>query len=206
MSEGILLFVEQRDGALNRTSLEALVAAQRIAAETGDKISAVVLGKGVSNVASEVASKKIDVIYTVEDQKIAEYTPDGYVGALRQVIGKLNPKLIIFSHTYRVRDFAPRLVAALGKTFVTDCVGLRVDSGNVDFHSAGVSRQDQHRRSCDRRRLPPSLHFKSARTGQTWLRSLILPPASRRLQSICPGSRFARSLKRSSRRQSRRWI
>ena len=51
MSEGILLFVEQRDGALNRTSFEALVAAQQIAAATGDKISAVVLGKGVGNVA-----------------------------------------------------------------------------------------------------------------------------------------------------------
>jgi electron transfer flavoprotein alpha subunit len=133
MSEGILLFVEQRDGALNRTSLEALVAAQRISAETGDKISAVVLGQGISTVASEVANKKVEVVYTVEDPKIAEYTPDGYVGALRQVIGSLNPTLTIFSHTYRVRDFAPRLVAALGKTFVTDCVGLRVDSGNVIF-------------------------------------------------------------------------
>ena len=133
MSEGILLFVEQRDGALNRTSLEALVAAQKIAAETGDKISAVVLGQGISSVAAEVASKKVEAVYTVEDNKLGEYTPDGYVGALREVVGKLNPKLIIFSHTYRVRDFAPRLVSALGKTFVTDCDGLRVDSGNVIF-------------------------------------------------------------------------
>ena len=133
MSDGILLFVEQRDRALNRTSLEALVAAQRIAAETGDKICGVVLGKGVSEVASEVASKKLDIVYTVEDDKLAEYTPDGYVGALRQVVEKLNPKLVVFSHTYRVRDFAPRLVAALGKSFVTDCIGLRVDSGQIIF-------------------------------------------------------------------------
>ena len=107
MSDGILLFVEQRDGALNRTSLEALVAAQRIAAETGDKISAVVLGKGVADVAAEVASRKVETVYTVEDAALHEYTPDGYVGALRQVVERLNPKLVIFSHTYRVRDFAP---------------------------------------------------------------------------------------------------
>ena len=133
MSEGILLFIEQRDRALNRTSLEALVAAQRIAAATGDKICAAVLGKGVSDVAAEVAGRKLDTVYTVEDDKLAEYTPDGYVGALRSVVEKLNPKLVIFSHTYRVRDFAPRLVAALGKSFVTDCIGLRVDSGQVIF-------------------------------------------------------------------------
>ncbi|MFL6216360.1 MAG: electron transfer flavoprotein subunit alpha/FixB family protein [Blastocatellia bacterium] len=133
MSEGILLFVEQRDGALNRTSFEALVAAQQIAATTGDKISAVVLGKGVANVAGEVAGKKIETVYTVEADKLGEYTPDGYVGALKQVIEELDPRYVIFSHTYQVRDFAPRLAAALGKTFVTDCIGCRVDGNDAVF-------------------------------------------------------------------------
>ena len=133
MSEGILLFIEQRDGALNRTSLEALVAAQGIAATSGDKISAVVFGKGVGSVAAEVAGKKLETVYTVEDDKLAEYTPDGYVAALKQVVERLDPKLMIFSHTYQVRDFAPRLAAALGKTFVTDCVAYRVDGSDVVF-------------------------------------------------------------------------
>jgi electron transfer flavoprotein alpha subunit len=133
MSEGILLFIEQRDGALNRTSLEALVAAQKIAAETGDKISAVVLGSGVGAVASEFATRKLETVYTVEDEKLGTYTPDAYVGALKQVVEKLDPKLVIFSHTYRVRDFAPRLAARLGKTFVTDCINFRVEGGEVVF-------------------------------------------------------------------------
>src|ERR1051325_8675558 len=133
MSQGILLFVEQRDGVLNRTSYEALVAAQGIAAQTGDKVSAVVLGKGVSDVAAEVADKKVEVVYTVEDDKLAEYTPGGYVGALKQVVEKLDPRFVILSHTYQVRDFAPKLTASLGKTFVTDCVGYRVDGNDCVF-------------------------------------------------------------------------
>jgi len=133
MSEGILLFIEQRDGALNRTSLEALVAAQRISAGTGDKVSAVVLGASVSNIANDVAAKKVESVYTVEDDKLSEYTPDGYVAALHQVIEKLDPKFVIFSHTYQVRDFAPRLAARFSKSFVTDCVGLRLDGSDVVF-------------------------------------------------------------------------
>ena len=133
MSEGILLFIEQRDGALNRTSLEALVAAQKIAQETGETIAAVVLGNGIRAVAEEFATKKVDKVYTVEDEKLATYTPDAYVGALRQVVEKLNPKMVILSHTYRVRDFAPRLAAALGKTFVTDCITFRVEGSEVVF-------------------------------------------------------------------------
>jgi electron transfer flavoprotein alpha subunit len=133
MSEGILLFIEQRDGALNRTSFEALVAAQQIAAATGDKISAVVLGKGIGNVATDVAGKNVATVYTVEDDKLHEYTPDGYVAALKQAIEKLDPRYVIFSHTYQVRDFAPRLAAALGRTFVTDCIACRVDGNDVVF-------------------------------------------------------------------------
>jgi electron transfer flavoprotein alpha subunit len=133
MGQGILLFIEQRDGALNRTSLEAMVAAQGIAGEMGERISAVVLGKGVDNVASEVAAKKVDAVHTIDHDKLAEYTPDGYVAALKQAIDKLAPRFVILSHTYQVRDFAPRLAAALGKTFVTDCVGYRVDAGDVVF-------------------------------------------------------------------------
>lgn len=133
MSEGILLFIEQRDGALNRTSLEAMVAAQRISAGTGDKISAVVLGASVGNIANDIAAKKVEAVYTVEDDKLSEYTPDGYVAALAQVIEKLDPKFVIFSHTYQVRDFAPRLAARFGKSFVTDCIGLRLDGSDVVF-------------------------------------------------------------------------
>ncbi|HYV04430.1 MAG TPA: electron transfer flavoprotein subunit alpha/FixB family protein [Blastocatellia bacterium] len=133
MSQGILLFIEQRDGVLNRTSLEAVVAAQGIASQTGDKVSAVVLGKSVSNVAGEIAAKKLEAVYTIEDDKLAEYTPDGYVSASKQAIEQLAPRLVIFSHTYQVRDFAPRLAAQIGKTFVTDCVGFRVDGSDVVF-------------------------------------------------------------------------
>jgi electron transfer flavoprotein alpha subunit len=133
MSEGILVLIEQRDGVLNRTSLEALVAAQMIASQTGRKISAAVTGKGIGAVANEVASKKVDAVYTVEDDKLAEYTPDGYVAALRQLITKLDPEYVILSHTYQTRDFAPRLASAMSRPFVTDCVGLRIDGSGVIF-------------------------------------------------------------------------
>jgi electron transfer flavoprotein alpha subunit len=133
MSQGILLFIEQRDGVLNRTSFEALVAAQGIAEATGEKLSAAVFGKNIASVASEVAAKKLDAVHIVEDDKLAEYSSDGYVAAAKQVVEKLDPHFVILSHTYQVRDFAPKLAATLGKTFVTDCVGYRTEGNDVVF-------------------------------------------------------------------------
>src|SRR5215813_11836329 len=133
MGNGILLFIEQRDRILGRTSLEALVAAQALAADLSGSLAAIVLGHGVGNVAEEVAAKKVDSVYLVEDPALAEYTPDGYVAAFRQVIEELKPGLIIMSHTYQVRDFAPRLAASLGKPMVPDCVSVRADGGQAVF-------------------------------------------------------------------------
>ena len=53
--------------------------------------------------------------------------------ALKQVIEKLESRQRVLSHTYQVRDFAPKLAAKLGKTFVTDCVGFRVEGSDVVF-------------------------------------------------------------------------
>ncbi|HYM01021.1 MAG TPA: electron transfer flavoprotein subunit alpha/FixB family protein, partial [Blastocatellia bacterium] len=133
MAEGILLFVEQRDGVMGRTTLEALVACQEMASSLGEKISAVVLGKEISAVAAEIAQKKIERVYAVEDDKLAQYSPDGYVAALQQTIEKLAPKFVILSHTYQVRDFIPRLAARLGKTLIPDCIALSVTGSEVLF-------------------------------------------------------------------------
>jgi electron transfer flavoprotein alpha subunit len=133
MSNGILLFIEQRDRVLSKTSFEALVAAQALASDLGQSLAAVVFGQGVSGVAQEAARKKLDTVYLVEDAALAEYTPDGYVPAFRQVIEKLSPNLVIMSHTYQVRDFAPRLAASLAKPMVPDCVGVRTEAGQPVF-------------------------------------------------------------------------
>lgn len=133
MSEMVLLFIEQREAVLSRTSIEAMVAAQRIAAETGGKVSAVILGSGISEVATAVAARKVETVFTAEDPSLREYNPDCYAAALRQVIEKLGPRFVVFSHTYQVRDFVPRLATMLRKPLVCDCVGFHAADGEILF-------------------------------------------------------------------------
>jgi len=64
---------------------------------------------------------------------LESYTPDGYCTALKQVIEAAKPDLVLFPHTYQVRDFAPALAAMLGKGMVGDCVGFRNEGGKLVF-------------------------------------------------------------------------
>ncbi len=54
----------------------------------------------------------------MEHDLLEAYTPDGYCLALSQVIESAKPDLVLFPHTYQVRDFAPKLAAMLGKGMI----------------------------------------------------------------------------------------
>ena len=129
----ILVIAEQRQGKWNNTSFETLVAAQQIAAATSSTLSALVIGKGVAALAEELAAKNVAEALLVEHDLLEAYTPDGYCVALSQVIGAPKPDLVLFPHTYQVRDFAPKLAAMLGKGMIGDCVGYRNEGGKLVF-------------------------------------------------------------------------
>jgi len=129
----ILVITEQRQGKWNNTSFETLVAAQQIAAAASGTVSAAVIGKGVAALADELAGKNVAEVLLVEHELLENYTPDGYCVALKQVIDAAKPELVLFPHTYQVRDFAPKLAASLGKGMVGDCTGFRNEGGTLVF-------------------------------------------------------------------------
>jgi electron transfer flavoprotein alpha subunit len=129
----ILVITEQRQGKWNNASFETLAVAQQIAGETSSTVSAVVIGKGIVGLAEEAAAKNVAEVLTVEHDLLDAYTPDGYCIALKQVIGFAKPELVLFPHTYQVRDFAPKLAAILGKGMIGDCIGYRNESGKLIF-------------------------------------------------------------------------
>ena len=129
----IFALAEHRDGKLNRATWEAIVAGQRLAAHLKGSVSAVLLGRDVRGLAEELAAKRLHEVLVVEDERLAEYTPDGYTAALSEVIRREAPAFVLMSHTYQARDFAPKLAAALGKALISDCLGYRVDDGTVIY-------------------------------------------------------------------------
>lgn len=133
MSKTVLVFIEHIDGQVSRSSYEAVRAAQLISQELGFEASAVICGSGVSGIAAEVATRKLAAVYTVEDPALANYTADGYAQALRQVVNQLHPELVLMAHTYEVRDYAPKLAANLGRALLGDCIGYKLEGGELVF-------------------------------------------------------------------------
>lgn len=122
---GVLVVVEQRGGAWNRMSFETLAAGQQLAAKLGSECSAAILAADSSPLLPELRSKNLKKVFAVEHNLLANYTADGYVAALEQLIQREQPDFVLFPHTYQVRDYAPALATRFQQVLISDVIGFR---------------------------------------------------------------------------------
>jgi electron transfer flavoprotein alpha subunit len=130
---GVLVILEQQGGKWNRMSFETLAAGQQFGAALGQAVEAAVIGKGVSAPAAEAATKKLAKVYAVEHDLLENYTADAYTAAVEALIRKVNPSLVLFPHTYQVRDFAPKLATRFNQVLISDVIAVRWEGSSPIF-------------------------------------------------------------------------
>ncbi|MFC1550304.1 electron transfer flavoprotein subunit alpha/FixB family protein [Candidatus Neomarinimicrobiota bacterium] len=129
----ILVVLENSNGSIHRLSLEAIVAAQKMAKADNLKIAVLVIGAQAQELASSAAKNAVSEVLILQNSQLEEYTADGYSEAIKQVIESENPKSILFGHTYQVRDYLPRVSALLKKPLITDVIGFETNNGRLTF-------------------------------------------------------------------------
>lgn len=115
---GILVVCETGPDGLHKMSLETLVAGQKLGAASGQSVSAVVFG-------TVPLPSRVDKVYRMQHELLSAYTADGYTAALEALLRKVDPAVVLFPHTYQVRDFAPKLATRFDETLISDVVGVR---------------------------------------------------------------------------------
>jgi electron transfer flavoprotein alpha subunit len=153
----ILVVAEHRQGTLHRATHETIVAAQAL----GQPVTVVVLGHDVGDMATALATADVSEVVTVSHPALAEYTADGYVQVLADVVSQLAPQLVLAAHTYQARDFLARLAARLDRPMVPDCVGLRAEGEQVVF----IRPMFQARLTADVVAEGPTPHLASVQIG-----------------------------------------
>jgi len=153
----VLVIAEQRDGVLNKTSWEAIVAAQQV----GQPVQVAVAGGDIQAVAAELAAAEVDAVLTIAHPALASYTPDGFVAAFVALVTAVEPALVLLTHTYQTREFAPRLAARLRRALVTDCVAMKTREERLAF----VRPMFQGKFVADVVPTGPSPHFASFQNG-----------------------------------------
>ena len=133
MGKGIIVFAEVKDGKIKNVAFELLSAGRKIAAEKGEELSAVLIGKGVAGLAGDLAKYGADKIFVAEDDKLAQYTTDGYTNVLANLIKDQDPSTVLFGCTVLGRDLAAKVAQRAKAGLLSDCTGVDMEGGNVTF-------------------------------------------------------------------------
>ncbi len=118
----VLLVLEDSGGKIKRASWEAAAAAQKLA--NGAGVTTVVIGAQTEALAAEAANHGFAAVVRLEHPLLAQYTADGYVAALHQLLQSKTPAYAVLPHTYQVRDYAPALATRMGQVLIGDVVAI----------------------------------------------------------------------------------
>ena len=127
----ILVVAEQRDGALNRASWEAIAAAQQLSG--GLPITVRHARRLGGRRCQELAQADVAEVLVGEHAALSLYTPDAFTMALTGIIERTSPAFVVMAHTYQARDFAPMLAARLRASLLTDVTAISGEGAAATF-------------------------------------------------------------------------
>jgi len=127
MAQGILVFIEEREGKVKKTSLEALFAARKMAGQLQEPVIAVRVGTGEPS--ANLAHYGADKIMSAQHELLNSYSTEGYCAAVAQAAQQIQPRFILGAASAMGRDLLPRVAARLGVGLAQDCIDARVIDG-----------------------------------------------------------------------------
>ena len=119
----VLVVAEHLHGKFPKTTLVGLTAGKTLAEKSGGKALAIVLGKDVDGLASELASYGVDVV-AVDGPQFEHYVADAYTAAIADVVKQKSVEDVVATATALGKDLLPRLAARLGAGMVSDISGI----------------------------------------------------------------------------------
>ena len=123
----IVVFVEHKNGAPRRASLEALGAAHA----TGLAPIALITGAGADAAAAQLGAAGAKKVVLVTGS--ASYSPDGTAADIAAAVQANGSKAVFAAATSAGKDLLGRVAALLDSTPFADCTGLRLEAGAFTF-------------------------------------------------------------------------
>jgi len=105
--------------------------ARSIADQTGGEVIALVIGDQIQAIAAELGGFGASKVLAVQQSKLGKYSSTAYAKVIAETAKKEKAEIILFSATALGKDSAPRVAVKLDAGLASDCIALKVDSGDI---------------------------------------------------------------------------
>jgi electron transfer flavoprotein alpha subunit len=131
MAKGIFVIAEQRDGALRKVSFELASAARKLADQSGDEVSAILLGSGIESLAAELGKFGVDKVFVGDNAALEPYVTEAHAQVVAKILKDNDAAAALFGASVQGKDLSGRVAAKLAGGLATDCTDVKVDGGKL---------------------------------------------------------------------------
>jgi electron transfer flavoprotein alpha subunit len=131
MAKGVFVIAEQRDGALRKVSFELASAARKLADQTGDEVSAILLGSGIESLAAELGKFGVDKVFVGDNAALEPYVTEAHAQVVAKILKDNDASIALFGASVQGKDLSARVAAKLAGGLATDCTDVKIDGGKL---------------------------------------------------------------------------
>jgi electron transfer flavoprotein alpha subunit/ferredoxin len=131
--KGVWVIAEHREGKLADVTRELLGAARPMAEKLGHKVTAVILGHQVTDLAAKCLHAGADEVILAQHPKLKTPLARPSTDAINKLIAEHKPNIVLIGATHTGRDISSRVAATLDAGMTADCTELDVDPVNGEL-------------------------------------------------------------------------
>ncbi len=123
----VLVFAEHQHHKFPKSTQVAVAAGKAAAGKSGGECYAAILGKGIDDLANELAVYGVKKVFAVDDPALEHYLADAHAAAIVQLVKDKGVDMVIATATAAGKDLLPRVAALLGAGMASEVTAFNDD-------------------------------------------------------------------------------
>ena len=132
--KSVFVYCEVENQKVAEISQELLSAGKRLAEKLGCPLEAMLFGKNLNGIESQISKYGVDKLFISDDVRLEPYTTLPHAALAYKILKQQDPQIVLFGATSVGRDLAPRLASKL------NC-GLTADTTILDIGDHFVKKE-----------------------------------------------------------------
>ena len=130
MANKFLVFIEQRNGVVKKSSLEAAKVAADFSAKLSGNVEAVTVGNDIEGL-EKVGGYGVNKVTHLKNSELANYSPSAYTELVSKFAIENGFDILFFGATSMGKDLAPRISVKIDAGLAMDSVSLNSDGADI---------------------------------------------------------------------------
>ncbi len=130
MSHKILVFLEQRDGKIKKSSMEAAKAGEELANKLSGELLAVTVGNEIEEL-EKAGENGVKKVVHFKNENLKNYSSSAYSKLVADYAKETEADILLMANTAMGKDLAPFVAVKLDAGIAMDCTELNVEGEDI---------------------------------------------------------------------------